>query len=120
MDGMLMQQLVPHYVEKPWGRTDLPPIFAAAGAGRKIGEVWFESGDGRDLPLIVKYIFTGDRLSILAHPSDVQAMDKGLPRGKEEIWCILDCGPGTTLGIGLTAPMTPDQFRAAAQDASLE
>ncbi len=54
MDGMLMQQLVPHYVEKPWGRTDLPPIFAAAGAGRQIGEVWFESGDGRDLPLIVK------------------------------------------------------------------
>lgn len=117
---MLMQKLAPHYVEKPWGRTDLPPIFAAVGAGRQIGEIWFESGDGRDLPLLVKYIFTSDRLSIQVHPNDAQAVDKGLPRGKEEIWYILDCEPGATLGIGLTAPMTPDQFRAAAQDGSLE
>jgi mannose-6-phosphate isomerase len=115
-----MQKLVPHYVEKPWGRTDLPPIFAAAGAGRQIGEVWFESDDGRDLPLLVKYIFTSDCLSIQVHPNDAQAVDKGLPRGKEEIWYILDCEPGATLGIGLTTPMTPDQFRAAAQDGSLE
>lgn len=116
---MLTQKLVPHYVEKPWGRTDLPAIFAA-GAGRQIGEVWFESADGRDLPLLVKYIFTSDRLSIQVHPNDVQAMDKGLLRGKEEIWYILDCEPGATLGIGLTAPLTPNQFRAAAQDGSLE
>lgn len=115
-----MQKLVPHYVEKPWGRTDLPPIFAAAGAGRQIGEVWFESGDGRDLPLLVKYIFTSERLSIQVHPDDAQAGNKGLARGKEEIWYILDCKPGATLGIGLTATMTPDQFRAAAQDGSLE
>jgi len=117
---MSNQKLATHYVEKPWGRTDLPPIFAAAGAGRQIGEVWFESADGRDLPLLVKYIFTSDRLSIQVHPNDAQAVDKGLLRGKEEIWYILDCGPGATLGIGLTAPMTPDQFRAAAQDGSLE
>lgn len=117
---MSIQKLVPHYVEKPWGRTDLPPIFAAAGGGRRIGEVWFESGDGRDLPLLVKYIFTSERLSIQVHPDDVQARDKGLARGKEEIWYILDCEPGATLGIGLTASMTPDQFRAAAQDGSLE
>ena len=114
-----MQKLVPHYVEKPWGRTDLPSIFAA-GAGRQIGEVWFESADGRDLPLLVKYIFTSERLSIQVHPDDIQAVDRGLTRGKEEIWYILDCEPGATLGIGLTAPMSPDQFRAAAQDGSLE
>jgi len=117
---MSTQKLVPHYVEKPWGRTDLPPIFAAAGAGRRIGEVWFESGDGRDLPLLVKYIFTSERLSIQVHPDDAQAHDRGLARGKEEIWYILDCEPGATLGIGLIAPMTPGQFRAAAQDGSLE
>lgn len=116
---MLIQKLVPHYVEKPWGQTDLPAIFAD-GAGRQIGEVWFESADGRDLPLLVKYIFTSDRLSIQVHPNDAQAADKGMPRGKEEIWYILDCEPGATLGIGLTAPMTPVQFRAAAQDGSLE
>lgn len=119
MNGMLTQKLSPHYVEKPWGRTDLPSLFAA-GAGRQIGEVWFESADGRDLPLLVKYIFTSERLSIQVHPDDAQARAKGLARGKEEIWYILDCEPGATLGIGLTAPMSLDQFRAAAQDGSLE
>ncbi|OAN55682.1 class I mannose-6-phosphate isomerase [Sphingobium sp. TCM1] len=117
---MLTQKLATHYVEKPWGRTDLPAIFADAGPGRQIGEAWFESADGRDLPLLVKYIFTSERLSIQVHPDDAQARDKGLARGKEEIWYILDCEPGATLGIGLTASMTPDQFRAAAQDGSLE
>jgi len=120
LDILSMLKLVPHYVEKPWGRTDLPPIFAAAGAGRQIGEVWFENGDGRDLPLLVKYIFTSERLSIQVHPDDAQACNKGLARGKEEIWYILDCKPGATLGIGLTAAMAPDHFRAAAQDGSLE
>lgn len=113
------QKLSPYYIEKPWGRTDLPPVFAAA-KGRQIGEVWFESADNFDLPLLVKYIFTSERLSIQVHPNDMQAMSKGLDRGKEEIWYILDCEPGATLGIGLTAPMTPEQFRAAAQDGSLE
>jgi len=28
------------YVEKPWGRTELPPMFDAP-AGKRIGEVWF-------------------------------------------------------------------------------
>jgi len=115
-----MQKFEPYFVEKPWGRTDLPPGFAAAGAGRQIGEIWFESTNGRDLPLLVKYIFTSDRLSIQVHPDDAQAAAKGLPRGKEEIWYILDCEPGATLGIGLIAPMSSDQFRAAAQDGSLE
>lgn len=116
---MLTQKLTPHYVEKPWGRIDLPTIFAAT-EGRQIGEVWFKDADRRDLPLLVKYIFTSDRLSIQVHPNDAQALAKGLPRGKEEVWYILDCEPGATLGIGLTAPMTSDHFRTAAQDGSLE
>ncbi len=119
MDGILTQKLRPHYVEKPWGRTDLSPIFAPP-QGRRIGEIWFESPDGRDLPLLFKYIFTSERLSIQVHPDDAQAVNKGLTRGKEEIWYILDCKPGAMLGIGLTAALSPDQFRAAAQDGSLE
>lgn len=116
---MSTQILCPRYVEKPWGRTDLPPMFDA-DPDRKTGEVWFESPDGRDLPLLVKYIFTSERLSIQVHPDDEQAVAKGLPRGKEEIWYILDCEPGASLGIGLTQPLSTEQFRAAANDGSLE
>lgn len=106
-------------VEKPWGRTSLPPIFADP-QGRRIGEIWFEDGEGQDLPLLVKYIFTSDRLSIQVHPTDAQAKAIGLPRGKEEIWYILDCEPDAVLGIGLTQEMSPEAFRAAALDGSIE
>jgi mannose-6-phosphate isomerase len=33
---------------------------------QKIGEVWFEA----DLPLLVKFVFTSERLSVQVHPND--------------------------------------------------
>lgn len=96
---MVMQKLFPRHVEKPWGRTDLPPMFAVDDE-RRIGEVWFERPDGRDVPLLVKHIFTSERLSIQVHPDDAQAAATGFARGKEEIWYILDCEPGAVLGSG--------------------
>jgi mannose-6-phosphate isomerase len=97
----------------------LPSLFAATN-GRRIGEVWFEDQDVRDLPLLVKYIFTSERLSIQVHPTDRQAAAVGLPRGKEECWYILDCEPGATMGVGLIEAMLPERFRTAALDGSLE
>ena len=105
------------YVEKPWGRTELPPMFDAP-KGKKIGEVWFTGAP--DYPLLVKYLFTSERLSIQVHPDDVQARARGLPRGKSECWYILEADPGATLGLGLNEPVTPDQLRAAALDGSIE
>ncbi len=115
-------KLMPHYVEKPWGRSDLPAMFAAA-ADIPIGEVWFQTAEGDQdaaLPLLVKYIFTSERLSIQVHPNDAQAQRAGLPRGKQECWYILDCDPGARLGIGLIRETTPDAFAAAALDGSIE
>src|SRR5690348_11021744 len=75
------------YVEKPWGRTNLPPMFSPP-ANKRIGEVWFTNGN--DLPLLAKYIFTSERLSIQVHPNDEQARARGLNQGKSECWYILD------------------------------
>src|SRR3546814_10812519 len=66
------------YVEKPWGRKDIPAIFPD-GNGRQIGEIWFEGPAGRHPPLLVKYIFTSEKLSIQVHPNDAQARERGLP-----------------------------------------
>ena len=106
------------YVEKPWGRTRLPPMFDAPVAGKRIGEVWFTNG--ADLPLLAKYIFTSERLSIQVHPDDEQARARGLPQGKSECWYILDAEPGATLGLGLTREVGKEELRQAALDGSIE
>src|SRR5438128_10505301 len=105
------------YVEKPGGRTELPQMFDTP-AGERIGEVWFT--DGAELPLLAKYIFTSERLSIQVHPDDVQARARGLVQGKSECWYILDAEPGARLGLGLQREVDVDELRAAALDASIE
>jgi mannose-6-phosphate isomerase len=88
-----------------------------APAGQRIGEVWFTNGV--DLPLLAKYIFTSERLSIQVHPSDQQARARGLPQGKSECWYILDTEPGATLGLGLTREVGKEELRQAALDGSI-
>src|SRR3954467_13413514 len=105
------------YVEKPWGRTELPPMFDPP-AGERIGEVWFT--DGADLPLLAKYIFTSEKLSVQVHPNDEQARARGLARGKSECWYILEAEPGATLGLGVTRTIDSLELRAAALDGSIE
>lgn len=112
-----MIKLQRRYVEKPWGRTELPPMFDPP-AGKRIGEVWFEGG--ADLPLLAKYIFTSERLSIQVHPNDAQARLRGLRQGKSECWTILEAEPGATLGLGLKRDVNGDELRAAALDGSIE
>ena len=104
------------YVAKPWGRTTLPQIFSPP-AGERIGEVWFENG--HDLPLLAKYLFTSERLSVQVHPDDEQARARGLPRGKSECWYILDAEPGARLGLGFTRPLSGDELRDSALDGSI-
>jgi mannose-6-phosphate isomerase len=86
--------------------------------GKRIGEVWFTGAP--DKPLLVKYLFTSERLSIQVHPNDEQAQARGLPRGKTECWYILDAEPDATLGLGLKQEVSPDRLRAAALDGSIE
>jgi mannose-6-phosphate isomerase len=105
------------YVEKPWGRTRLPPMFDAQ-PGERIGEVWFTNG--ADLPLLAKYIFTSERLSIQVHPNDAQARARGLAQGKSECWYILEAEPGAKLGLGLKREVEKDELRQAALDGSIE
>lgn len=110
-----MNGLLPiRQVAKPWGRDVLPKPFVAP-PGERIGEVWFEPPLQLQ-QLLVKYIFTSEKLSVQVHPSEQQ-----LPgHGKEECWLVIDAQPGATLGIGFHEPITPEAMRAAALDGSIE
>lgn len=111
-----MIRLKPRYVAKPWGRTELPPMFAPP-AGERIGEVWFENG--HDLPLLAKYLFTSERLSVQVHPNDEQARSRGLAQGKSECWTILGAEPGATLGLGFKRAVSGHELRSSALDGSI-
>lgn len=106
-------------VEKVWGRDVLPAPFTAPD-GARIGEIWFEPP--AELPqLLVKYIFTSEKLSVQCHPSDTQTQAAGLGKqGKEECWLVIAAEPGATLGIGFREPIDAETMRAAALDGSIE
>ncbi|HEY7809943.1 MAG TPA: class I mannose-6-phosphate isomerase [Allosphingosinicella sp.] len=105
-------------VEKPWGRDALPAPFSGLGDDSRIGEVWFAGTD--HLPLLAKYIFTSEKLSIQVHPDAEQAKAMEVEGGKHECWLILDAEPGGTIGIGVKRTLSPAELRAAALDGSLE
>ncbi len=111
-------KLAKQMVAKPWGRKDIAAAFGAP-AGERIGEIWYSS-DGEPLPLLVKWLFTSERLSIQVHPSNAQAKARGLPSGKEECWYIASAELGAVLGIGTKQPMSAEELRAAALSGEIE
>jgi mannose-6-phosphate isomerase len=74
---------------------------------------------GADGPLLIKYLFTSERLSVQVHPDDAAAQAAGEPRGKDEAWVVLAAEPGATIGCGVTAGDVED-LRRAALDGSIE
>jgi mannose-6-phosphate isomerase len=106
-------------VDKPWGMDVLPAPFAAA-PGRRVGEIWFEPPPA--LPsILVKYIFTSEKLSVQVHPNDAEARAAGgHTTGKDECWVVIHAEPGATLGVGFDTPIDHAAMRAAALDGSIE
>ncbi len=110
-------KLQSRHVRKPWGRTQLPGVFTTASS-QPVGEVWFV-GDEHS-PLLAKYLFTSENLSVQVHPNDEQARSRGLARGKAECWFVLDAEPGARIGLGLRRKVSSDTLRRAALDGSVE
>lgn len=114
-----MMKLKTHLVEKPWGRIDVPAAFNVPD-GKKIGEIWYDDGNAEPLPLLVKWLFTSEKLSVQVHPNDEQARERGLLSGKEECWYIVDVVPGAVLGMGTLTPLSDEELRSASLDGSIE
>ena len=104
---------------KPWGVGDLPAPFHSDGE-EPTGEIWFNPPPA--LPdILIKYIFTSEKLSVQVHPSDADTEAAGLGRrGKEECWLITSAEPGASLAIGFKTKLDADTVRAAALDGSIE
>ncbi|HYI92098.1 MAG TPA: class I mannose-6-phosphate isomerase [Bryobacteraceae bacterium] len=113
---MSVRLLPPKFVERVWGTTRLSPLFP--DQDNKIGEVWFDAGT--DFPLLIKFLFTSDKLSVQVHPDDVYAREVENSRGKTEMWHILSAEPDSTIALGFQEEFTADQVREAITRGKLE
>lgn len=114
----MSRELETRIVDKPWGRRGLPARFGV-DPDRQVGEIWFVPPADRPLDVMAKYLFTSERLSIQVHPDDVTARARGVPRGKDECWIILDAAADAELGIGTVREVGADDLLAAAKDGSI-
>lgn len=112
-------KLAKHLIEKPWGRSDISAAFGDMG-GKRVGEIWYANQAGDTLPILVKWLFTSENLSIQVHPNDAQAKLRGQMSGKEECWYIVAAEPGAVLGIGTVRPVTADELRAVSLSGEIE
>jgi mannose-6-phosphate isomerase len=105
-------RLKPSLREKVWGRTHLEPWFG--DVAQPVGEAWYLAD--RELPLLVKLIFTSERLSVQVHPDD----GEDGPRGKTEMWHILSADAGAVIALGFREPITRPRLREAALTGEIE
>ena len=73
----------------------------------------------RDLerfPLLLKFLFPHEKLSVQVHPDDEQAVRVGQPWGKTECWYVVQAKPGAQIALGLKPGVTAAQLEAAIHD----
>jgi mannose-6-phosphate isomerase len=76
-----------------------------------------------DFPLLVKFIFPTDKLSIQVHPDDAYAAvheKTAGGRGKTEMWHIISAKNDASLLLGLKPGVTKDSFLAALEKHTIE
>ena len=69
--------------------------------------------DDRRFPLLLKFLFPHEKLSVQVHPDDEQAVRVGEPWGKTECWYVAHAKPGSQIALGLRPGVTAAQLEAA-------
>src|ERR1051325_6528304 len=74
------------------------------------------SADPHQFPLLLKFLFPEEKLSVQVHPDDAAAQKVGLPNGKTECWYVAYAKPGAQIGLGLKAGVTREQFEQSIKE----
>jgi mannose-6-phosphate isomerase len=69
--------------------------------------------DPRRFPLLLKFLFPHEKLSVQVHPDDECAQRVGQPWGKTECWYVAQAQPGAQVALGLQPGVTCDQLEQA-------
>lgn len=85
---------------------------------RLVGEANYQRF-GDEFPLLIKFIDARQDLSIQVHPTDEIARRQGQPRGKTEMWYVLESEPCAALYNGLKIQLTPDEYKKMVADKTI-
>jgi mannose-6-phosphate isomerase len=123
-------------LSKPLGEAWLTgvdcKVVSGPFAGRTLGEAWAEmpvEWRGSQLaavpefPLLVKFIFPTDKLSIQVHPDDTYASEHEKAaggRGKTEMWHLVSADSGAQVLLGLKPGVDKEKFREGLKQQTLE
>jgi mannose-6-phosphate isomerase len=137
--------LQPWLSERIWGATALPVFLEQPKPGHPVGEAWltavdckveggeatlgdltrrwpevFGAGQPGEFPLLIKFLFPHEWLSVQVHPNDAEAQAIGQPRGKNECWYVLSAEPGAKLALGFEREITTAEMEQAIRVGALE
>jgi mannose-6-phosphate isomerase len=138
--------MMPLFDPRPWGALDLSPIYDrrfpekigeswltgdhckiqnGALASRSLAEVapvfkrdlvGEAAPDPDRFPLLAKFLFPHEKLSVQVHPDDNAARAIGEPWGKSECWYVAHAKSGAEIGLGLKPGITRVDFEQAIQE----
>jgi mannose-6-phosphate isomerase len=86
-------------------------------AGALVGDA---ARDPSRFPLLLKFLFPHEKLSVQVHPDDEAARRAGQPWGKTECWYVAHAQPGAQVALGLKAGTTRAQFEQAIHEQCAE
>jgi len=98
-------------------------------AGRTLAELSRELGaallgdaapQAARFPLLIKFLFPKQKLSVQVHPDDETAARLGLACGKTECWYVLKADPGAQIGLGLKPGTTKSDVAQAIRETRME
>ncbi len=69
--------------------------------------------DAQRFPLLLKFLFPHEKLSVQVHPDDEQARRVAQPWGKTECWYVAHAKAGAKIGLGLKPGVTVAQLEQA-------
>lgn len=140
MNDLYPLLMTPLFDPRPWGRFDLSPIYerrfeekigeswltgdnckiqngplaqkslADAASTYKRALVGDAARNSDRFPLLAKFLFPQEKLSVQVHPDDDDARAIGEPWGKTECWYVAHAHAGAEIGLGLKPGVTRAEF----------
>src|SRR6266496_815481 len=146
MEKLYPLLMKPLFDPRPWGRLDLSPIYPqkfdekigeswltgdncvvqnGALVGKSLADLAAQykrelvgdaPRDDHRFPLLLKFLFPEEKLSVQVHPDDTAAREIGQPCGKTECWYVAHAQPGAEIGLGLKPGVSRADFERSVHE----